>query len=116
MEVGFRELIVTHYLLGRKKKTHFLCSGPRFLGCRTPLPLCQQATSIQCKNMQQIYGQKLTRRGVVLFYKMFVKVKRTANIGKRYNQVPHLSQDAIWENNKNRINITNNSQEVSPFP
>ena len=32
------------------------------------------------------------------------------------NQVPHLSQDTKWETNKITINITNKSQEVSPFP
>ena len=44
------------------------------------------------------------------------KVRKIAKIGKRYNQVPHLTQDTIWESNKNTINITNKSQEVSPFP
>ena len=44
------------------------------------------------------------------------KVRKTANIRKRYNQVPHLTQDITWENNKNTLNITNKSQEVSPFP
>ena len=39
-----------------------------------------------------------------------------AKIRKRYNQVPHLTQDTILESNKNTINITNKSQEVSPFP
>ena len=34
---------------------------------------------------------------------------------KRYNQVPHLTQNTTWESNKNTINITNKSQEVSPF-
>ena len=37
-------------------------------------------------------------------------------IRKRYNQVPHLTQDTTWESNKNTINITNKSQEFSPFP
>ena len=35
---------------------------------------------------------------------------------KQYNQVPQLTQDTTWESNKNRTNITNKSQEVSPFP
>ena len=39
-----------------------------------------------------------------------------AKIRKRYNQVPQLNQDTTWESNKNTINITNKSQEVSPFP
>ena len=38
-----------------------------------------------------------------------------AKIRKRYNQIPHLTQDTTWESNKNTMNITNNSQEVSPF-
>ena len=36
-----------------------------------------------------------------------MKVRKTARIRNRYNQVPHLSKT---------INITNKSQEVSPFP
>ena len=39
-----------------------------------------------------------------------------AKIRKRYNQVPHLTQDTTWERNKYTINITNRSQEDSPFP
>ena len=45
-----------------------------------------------------------------------MKVRKTAKIRKRYNQVPHLTQDTTWESNKNTINVTNKSQEVSPFP
>ena len=37
-------------------------------------------------------------------------------IRNRYKQVPHLSKDTNWYSNKNTINITNKSQEVSPFP
>ena len=44
------------------------------------------------------------------------KVRKTAKIRKRYNQEPYLTQDTTWESNKNTINITNKSQEVSPFP
>ena len=39
-----------------------------------------------------------------------------AKTRKQYNQVTHLSQDTIWESNKNTTNLTNKSQEVSPFP
>ena len=45
-----------------------------------------------------------------------IKVKKTARIRNRYNQVPHLSQDTKWESNIITINITNKGQEVSPFP
>ena len=35
------------------------------------------------------------------------KVRKTGKIRKRYNQVPHLTQDTTWESNKkNTINIT----------
>ena len=44
------------------------------------------------------------------------KVRKTAKIRSRYNQVPHMSQDTKWESNKITINIINKSQEVSPFP
>ena len=49
---------------------------------------------------------------------MHAKVRRTAKIRKQYNQAPHLTQDTTWESrsNINTINITNKSQEVSPFP
>ena len=47
---------------------------------------------------------------------MEVRNLKPARTRHQYNQVPHLSKDAEWEGNKIRINITNNSQEVSPFP
>ena len=47
---------------------------------------------------------------------VFFKVRKTAKIRKRYNQVPHLIENTTWESNKNTINIINKSQEVSPFP
>ena len=43
-------------------------------------------------------------------------VRKTAKIRKRYNQVPHLTQDTTWESNKNTINITNKGQVDRPFP
>ena len=43
------------------------------------------------------------------------EVRKTARIRNQYSQVPHLSQDTKWESNKITLNITNKSQEVSPF-
>ena len=37
-------------------------------------------------------------------------------IRKRYNQVPHLTQDTTLGSNINTINTNNKSLEVSPFP
>ena len=35
----------------------------------------------------------------------------------QYNQVPHLTQDTTWENDKKtQLNITNESQELRSFP
>ena len=45
-----------------------------------------------------------------------IKVRKAANIRNRYNQVPHLTKDTRWEVIKTQLNITNKSQEVSPFP
>ena len=45
-----------------------------------------------------------------------IKVRKTAKIRKPYNQLLHLTQDTTLESNKNKINITNKSQKVSPFP
>ena len=45
-----------------------------------------------------------------------VKVKKT-KIRNSYNQIPHLTQDTIWESDKNtRKHYIQESQEVSPFP
>ena len=48
----------------------------------------------------------------------FIKVKRKAKIRKRYNQVPYLARDTIWESDKNTQSHHTNksSQEASPFP
>ena len=50
------------------------------------------------------------------FREKHYKVRKEAKIRKRYNQVPKMTQDTTLESNKNTINITNKSQEVSPFP
>ena len=49
------------------------------------------------------------------FFLLFVKVRKAAKIRNQYNQVPHLTHDTTWKSDKN-TNITNKSQEVSPFP
>ena len=34
----------------------------------------------------------------------------------RYNQAPHLTQDTNRKGSTSQLDITNESQEVSPFP
>ena len=44
------------------------------------------------------------------------KVSKGAMIRNRYNQVPHLTQDTNGKVTNSQLDITNESQEVSPFP
>ena len=67
-----------------------------------------------CINLTMIFY--LLHYTVVRYGALKKKVRKTATIRKRYNQVPHLTHNTTWESNKNTINITNKSQETSPFP
>ena len=44
------------------------------------------------------------------------KVRKTAKIRNRYNQAPHLTQDTNGKVTTSQLDITKESQEVSPFP
>ena len=44
-----------------------------------------------------------------------MKVKGRAKIRNRYNQAPHLTQDTNWKVTTSQLDITNESQAVSPF-
>ena len=45
-----------------------------------------------------------------------LKVNKRAKIRNRYNQAPHLTQDTNGKVTTSQLDITNESQEVSPFP
>ena len=46
-----------------------------------------------------------------------MKVRKKAKIRNSYNQIPHVTQDTIWESDKNtRKHHMQENQEVSPFP
>ena len=47
---------------------------------------------------------------------IFMKVRKRANIRNRYNQAQHLTQDTNGKVKISKIDITNESQEVNPFP
>ena len=53
------------------------------------------------------------KNGTIL---ILIKVRKTAKIRKRYDQVPHLTQDTNGKVTNAQLDITNESQEVSPFP
>ena len=44
------------------------------------------------------------------------KVRKRAKIRNRYNQVPHLPQDTNGKMTNSQLDITNESQTVSPYP
>ena len=45
-----------------------------------------------------------------------INVRKRAEIRNRYNQAPHLTQDTKRKVTTSQLDITNESQEVSPFP
>ena len=45
-----------------------------------------------------------------------MKVRKRAKIRNRYNQASHLTQDTNEQVTTSQLDITNESQEVSPFP
>ena len=45
-----------------------------------------------------------------------VKIKKVAKISNRYNQVPHLPQDTIWESDKKTIKHHKQEPRGQPFP
>ena len=47
---------------------------------------------------------------------MISKVRKRANIRNRYNQAPHQTQDTNGKVTNSQLDITNESQEVGPFP
>ena len=44
------------------------------------------------------------------------RVRKRAKIRNRYNRAPHLTQDTNGKVTTSQLDITNESQEVSPFP
>ena len=50
------------------------------------------------------------------FCKHFIKISKGEKIRNRYDQVPHLTQDANGQVTNSQLDTTNESQEVSPFP
>ena len=46
----------------------------------------------------------------------YLKVSRGAKIRNRYNQEPHLTTNTNEKVTNSKLDTTNESQEVSPFP
>ena len=52
----------------------------------------------------------------ILSYNWAMEVRKRAQIRNRYNQAPHLTKDTNGKVKTSQLDITNESQEVSPFP
>ena len=48
--------------------------------------------------------------------RLILKVRKRAKIRNIYNQASHLTQDTNGKVTTSQIDITNESQEISPFP
>ena len=59
------------------------------------------------------YQKQLDRTNYICPIK---KVRKRAKIRNRYNQAPHLTLDTNGKVTTPQLDITNESQEVSPFP
>ena len=57
-----------------------------------------------------------TKHGIVVIISVLLKVSKGEKIRNGYNQVPHLTQDTNGKVTTLQLDITNMSQEVSPFP
>ena len=64
-----------------------------------------------CSNIKRIIGEDFAPEK-----KYIIKISKGAKIRNRYNQVPHLTQDTNGKVTNAELDITNESQEVSPFP
>ena len=51
-----------------------------------------------------------------MFCQLFLRVRKRAKIRNRCNCAPHLTQDTNGKVTTSQLDITNKSQEVSPFP
>ena len=45
-----------------------------------------------------------------------MKVRKRAKTRNRYNKAPHMTQDTNGKVTTSQLDITNESQDVSPFP
>ena len=76
--------------------------------------------TLEKRNIQHKYKIHTKVKGNTLKVKKWdtldiIKVIKKAKFRNRYNQVPHLTQDTNGEVTNSQLDITNESQQVSPF-
>ena len=79
-----------------------------------------KSTIIGQLNIQKMQeAERILKQNVYIFvatlYSLWFEVRKRAKIRNRYNQPPHLTQDTNGKVTTSQINITIESQEVSPF-
>ena len=87
---------------------------------RQPLKACLELNSHVIHLHMAISSRQITskqrRSDLDATFLLYDKVRKLTKIMNRYNQVPHLTKDTIYESDKTQLDITNENQEVSPFP
>ena len=62
-----------------------------------------------------VYSKAIFSLGHAHVVTCHVKIRKRAKIRNRYNQAPHMTQDTIGKVTTSQLDITNESQEVSPL-
>ena len=75
------------------------------LMCSILATTCMQGLYMNCLEVNLLYVPQRTN-----------KVRRRAKIRNRYNQAPRLTQNTNGKVTTSQLEITNESQEFSPFP
>ena len=76
----------------------------------------KQAGIINAFNTTSRYLDDILNINYVYFDIIVSKLRKRAQIRNRQNQEPHLTQDNNGKVTTSQLDITNESQEVSPFP
>ena len=80
-------------------------------------PLCEHILAITCAPISALpYSFSVINDVILISRCRDIKVRKRAKIRNRYNQVSYLTQDATGKVTNSQLDITNESQEVSPFP
>ena len=90
-----------------------------FRFCETSSSLNSKKTSTHISRMVRQDNEMVSQRinqDICRIIRRRDKVRMGAKIRNRYNQVPHLTQDTKGKVTSSKLDTTNESQEVSPFP
>ena len=73
-------------------------------------------TKLKRKSVNQHFIERCVSVCKAKDVSLTVKVRKRAKLRNRYNQAPHQIQDTNEKVTKSKLDITNEIQEVSPFP